>query len=101
MPAEDDYLVYTYNRFQACRFGLDAVYVDPATREHQPLREHILRTMDQIDVHSVSLGAQSGIDLLRRSAAGAHNEARWLRECHAQENLLAEVTRQAAARFRR
>jgi carboxylate-amine ligase len=31
MPQEDDYRVYTYNRFQACRFGLDAVYVDPAT----------------------------------------------------------------------
>ena len=29
--AEDDYLAYTYNRFQACRFGLDAVYVDPAS----------------------------------------------------------------------
>ena len=27
MPEEDDYLVYTYNRFQACRFGMDAVYV--------------------------------------------------------------------------
>ena len=26
----DNYLAYSYNRFQACRFGLDAVYVDPA-----------------------------------------------------------------------
>ena len=42
MPTEDDYLVYTYNRFQACRFGLDAVYVDPASGEHMPLRDHIL-----------------------------------------------------------
>lgn len=40
MPEEDDYLVYTYNRFQACRFGMDAVYVDPATGDHMPLREH-------------------------------------------------------------
>jgi glutamate---cysteine ligase / carboxylate-amine ligase len=100
MPAEDDYLVYTYNRFQACRFGLDAVYVDPATGEHLPLREHILQTMDRIDLHGVSLGAQSGIDLLRRSADGSHNEARWLRERQAQEHLLAEVTRQAGERFR-
>lgn len=100
MPAEDDYLVYTYNRFQACRFGLDAVYVDPATGEHQPLREHILQTMDRIDLHAVSLGAQSSIDLLRRSAASGHNDARWLRERQAQEHLLAEVTRQAGEQFR-
>lgn len=101
MPAEDDYLVYTYNRFQACRFGLDAVYVDPASGEHLPLQEHILQTIDQIESHGVSLGAQSGIELLRRSTASGHNEARWLRECQAQELLLAEVTRQASNRFRR
>lgn len=101
MPTEDDYLVYTYNRFQACRFGLDAVYVDPASGEHLPLREHILQTIDQIESHGVSLGAQSGIELLRRSTASGHNEARWLRECQAQELLLAEVTRQASNRFRR
>ncbi len=39
-PTEDDYLVYTYNRFQACRFGLDAVYVDPATGERYAARAH-------------------------------------------------------------
>ncbi len=101
MPTEDDYLVYTYNRFQACRFGLDAVYVDPASGEHLPLREHILQTIDQIESHGVSLGAQSGIELLRRSTASGHNEARWLRECQARELLLAEVTRQASNQFRR
>ncbi len=54
MPAEDDYLVYTYNRFQACRFGLDAVYVDPARGDHMPLREHILMTMDKIAGHAAA-----------------------------------------------
>ena len=44
MPQEDDYMVYTYNRFQACRFGLDAVYVDPPTGQHMPLRDHIVQT---------------------------------------------------------
>jgi len=31
-PAEDDYLVYNYNRFQACRFGIDASIVDPKNK---------------------------------------------------------------------
>ena len=100
IPTEDDYLVYTYNRFQACRFGLDAVYVDPATGGHMPLREHILRTMDQVARHTDSLGASASIDLLRRSVERGDNDARWLRERQSEEHLLAEVIRQAAGRFR-
>ena len=100
MPAEDDYLVYTYNRFQACRFGLDAVYVDPATGGHMPLREHILLTMRQIEGHAATVGATQSISLLRRSVEQADNDARWLRERQGEERLLAEVIRQAAKRFR-
>ena len=100
MPAEDDYLVYTYNRFQACRFGLDAVYVDPATGGHMPLREHILLTMAQIHRHASKLGASASIQLLRDSVERNNNDARWLRERQNEEQLLAEVIRQAGERFR-
>ena len=100
MPAEDDYLVYTYNRFQACRFGLDAVYVDPATGGHMPLRDHILLTMRQIEGHAATVGATPALGLLRRSVEQADNDARWLRERQGEERLLAEVIRQAAKRFR-
>jgi carboxylate-amine ligase len=100
MPGEDDYLVYTYNRFQACRFGLEAVYVDPASGGHMPLREHILLTMSQIERHAASVGASAGIHLLRSSVERGENDARWLREKQNDERLLAEVIRQAAERFR-
>ncbi len=100
MPTEDDYLVYTYNRFQACRFGLDAVYVDPATGGHMPLREHILQTMSQIERHATAMGAGASLHLLRTSVERADNDARWLRERQGEEHLLAEVIRQAAERFR-
>jgi glutamate---cysteine ligase / carboxylate-amine ligase len=100
MPTEDDYLVYSYNRFQACRFGLDAVYVDPASGEHMPLREHILLTMRQIERHTAAVGAVSSGQLLKSSAERSQNDARWLRERQTEESLLAEVIRQAAQRFR-
>jgi carboxylate-amine ligase len=100
MPTEDDYLVYTYNRFQACRFGLEAVYVDPATGEHMALRDHILQTMDLLGPHAGPLNASSGIHLLRGSVEVSNNDARWLREKQGQERLLAEVIRQAALKFR-
>jgi glutamate---cysteine ligase / carboxylate-amine ligase len=99
-PTEDDYLVYTYNRFQACRFGLDAVYVDPASGEHMPLREHLLLTLQQIASHATAPGAPAALQLLRNDVNRNHNDARWLRERQGQERLLAEVIRQGARRFR-
>ncbi|MGA0572289.1 YbdK family carboxylate-amine ligase [Variovorax sp. VNK109] len=100
MPAEDDYLVYTYNRFQACRFGMEAVYVDPATGEHMALRDHILQTMQRIEPDAEKVGAAAAVHLLRGSVERAHNDARWLREVQYKERLLAEAVRQAAQRFR-
>ena len=100
MPQEDDYLVYTYNRFQACRFGLDAVYVDPATGEHMPLRDHLLHTLDRIAPHGERNGAAGALHLLRGEIEANCNDARWLRERQREEQLLAEVSRQAALRFR-
>jgi carboxylate-amine ligase len=44
-PAEDDYLVYNYNRFQACRFGLDGVIVPPRGHQARPLRDDIDATL--------------------------------------------------------
>ena len=100
MPQEDDYLVYTYNRFQACRFGLDAVYVEPASGEHMPMREHILLTMRKIHDHATRLGAGAAVQMLRTDVNRNHNDARWLRELQGQEQLLAEVIRRAARAFR-
>ncbi len=99
-PQEDDYLVYTYNRFQACRFGLDAVYVDPATGRHMPLREHIWLTFRQIEVQAQKLGAAAFVNMLHNGVERGQNDAQWLREKQADEALLAEVVRQAAQRFR-
>ena len=100
MPSEDDYLVYNYNRFQACRFGLDAVYVDPASGEHKALREHILATLEQVRPHATATGAAQALDVLRESVEQSHNDARWLRETQERERFLGEVSRQAGLRFR-
>lgn len=100
VPTEDDYLVYTYNRFQACRFGLDAVYVDPANGSHMPLREHILQTIDRITPYAHVHSAGAALELLRSSTVQRTNDARWLRDRQSHEALLAEVSRQAGLLFR-
>jgi carboxylate-amine ligase len=93
-------MVYTYNRFQACRFGLEAVYVEPQSGEQVPLREHIARTLERVRPHADRLGAGAAIELLRESTESGMNDARWLRDTYARERLLAEMVRQAAERFR-
>ena len=100
-PEEDDYLVYTYNRFQACRFGLEAVYVDPASGTHLPLKEHILATLDRVQPYATSPGTGAALELLRSSTERGHNDARWLRDAQTREQLLGEVTRQAGLQFRK
>ena len=59
-PVEDDYLVYNYNRFQACRFGLDGNVVHPKTYESMSLREDILATIRQLEPHSETLESRVG-----------------------------------------
>ena len=98
-PQEDDYLVYTYNRFQACRFGLEGSYVDPATSEQFGLREHILLTMQKVQSH-VPEGSKEALQQLRKTVNDGVNDARRLRDAYAQAQQLPEVVRQSTLRFR-
>jgi len=99
LPAEDDYLPYTFNRFQACRFGLDATFVDPKTGEHRTLREDIAATFEALEVHAMELRAEGAIELLRAEMAGDGNDASWIRSTFRRERLLPEVVRQQCRRW--
>jgi len=70
MPVEDDYLVYNYNRFQACRFGLDGSITHPKTYENVPMREDILATLEQMLPHAEALGS---VDALRHLSQAVHD----------------------------
>lgn len=99
-PQEDDYLAYTYNRFQACRFGLDGVVVDPRTAEHQSLRAQIAQTLRDVELHAIELHAERGLALIRAQLASGHgSDANWLRAVHAREQYLPELVRQQCLRF--
>ena len=97
--ADDDYLPYTFNRFQACRFGLDATYVDPDTGEHHRLRDEIAASFRRIEWHAMALGAERAIHLLRGELLGQGNDAAWLRQLQQRESLLPEVVRQQTLRW--
>jgi carboxylate-amine ligase len=99
-PQEDDYLVYTYNRFQACRFGLDGEVVDPTTAEHETLRTLIAKTLRDVEMHAIELRAERGLALIRDQLARHQGtDADWLRGIQAQEHYLPEVVRRQCLRF--
>ncbi len=99
-PHEDDYLAYTYNRFQACRYGLDGEVVDPATAEHRPLRALIRETINRVEGHAIDLKAEAGLKLLRDQLdSDSASDAAWLREVQAGEQFLPEVVRRQCLRF--
>ncbi|MEW6695107.1 putative glutamate--cysteine ligase 2 [Tepidimonas thermarum] len=90
-PQEDDYLVYTYNRFQACRFGLDGTMVHPRTREPLSIREDILATVRRLAPHADALGSQAALAEIEQVAGAAGNHARQLRAVHARTGSMQAV----------
>ena len=98
-PREDDYLPYTFNRFQACRFGLEGTFVDPVTGEHRRLRDDIDSTLKQLEIHAMELKAEDALQFIRAELAGSGNDASWLRALHDEERLLPEVVRRQCLRW--
>jgi len=97
-PTEDDYLVYTFNRFQACRFGLDGEIVDPQTKQREKLRDNIVRTLARVDEHALDLRSLDASNLIRDSLRQG-NDAHWLRGLRAQGEPLSSVVNSATERW--
>jgi len=98
-PQEDDYLPYTFNRFQACRFGLDGTFVDPGTGEHRRLRDDIAALFKSLEIHAMELKAEPALQLLAAEVEGLGNDAGWLRAQHEDDPLLPELVRRQCQRW--
>lgn len=98
-PAEDDYLVYNYNRFQACRFGLDGTVAHPKTYEQLGLREDILTTLRRIQPQAEALGCIPALEQIYR-ATHEGNDASYLRQECAERGGVEGMVDSALQRFR-
>jgi carboxylate-amine ligase len=98
-PAEDDYLVYNYNRFQACRFGLDGAITHPKTYETMSLREDILSTLRKMEPHAEALGSTEALRYLTAEAVEG-NDATYLRQEYARQGSVEGMVDAAIGRFR-
>jgi carboxylate-amine ligase len=93
-PNQDIYLTYTYNRFQACRFGLTGRLIDPVSGIQATVREDILRTFEIVAATSQQLGTGDAIDFLHKRVANSQSDADWLRSQYQESGSLNDVVRQ-------
>lgn len=92
--SERDYEVYRANRFMACRFGLDGECVNPQTGQRGSIRDEILATLEAIDSHARVLGAEEGLDDIKRNITSSMSDAAWIRGVYGAHGSLHEVVRQ-------
>jgi carboxylate-amine ligase len=96
---EDLYLAYTYNRFQACRFGLEGLMIDPLSHEHRPLHEDIVATVERLQPHAEELSSADALRLITGWASSRTNDAVWMREHFARSESLADLMWQTGQRW--
>lgn len=76
--SEDSYLAYSFNRFQACRFGLQGTIIDSMTHQRQTIAEAVRKTLERLYItdaantqvyESIERGLETGNDASRLRAA--------------------------------
>ena len=93
-PTQDIYLTYSYNRFQACRFGMAGSLINPVNGLRPTIREDILRTFELLGDAAQELGTTDAIAFLRNRVLDNQSDAGWLRARHQHCGALSDVVRQ-------
>lgn len=95
-PSLDVYRVYSFNRFTACRYGLEAGFIDAGSRSRRALKEDIAQTLVRLAPHAEALGSTAALEEIRRCIESGENDASWLRaELKATQTLNDVVRRQS------
>jgi glutamate---cysteine ligase / carboxylate-amine ligase len=92
-PSRDVYALYNYNRFQACRYGINGRLVDAYGRQDVGIKEDILDMLRVIEPHAAELGASAALEQLAAGVAAGRTDAVWLREAYRNHGSLNDVAR--------
>ena len=91
--SDDLYLVYNVNRFQSCRYGLDAELIDPFGGVRAKVHEDLVATFSRVAAHAEELGCRSVVQGLLMGAQDYGNDARRLRARFKETQSFADVVR--------
>ncbi len=95
-PSADVYLVYGYNRFLACRFGLEAEVIDPYERRRRLLAEEIGYTLGLVARYASDEAGAVALERLHDVASARRGDSVLLREQLTQHKSLSHVVHWAA-----
>lgn len=97
VPCSEDYVVYAYNKFQASRFGLEAVYIDPMSRERMRLSDHLLHLLETVARHARARTDEDALTGLREIVESRRNDAAVLRGWYGEAKEFGAVSLKSAA----
>jgi len=80
-------------RSLACRFGIEAEFIDVKLREKISVREDLLRTLDLALRHASDLSGADAMRLLQQDVQALRNGSLCLREEYKRTNSLGDVVR--------
>ena len=92
-PSRDVYVLYNYNRFQACRYGLGGSLIDADGGHKRPLKEDVLETLALVAPHAAGLGGGAALTSLEAGVRGGTGDAEWLRRAYRERGTMNEVAR--------
>lgn len=90
---ERDYLLYKFNRFQACRFGMAGIITDVNTGDGCRLSDDTLRLLENVAVSADKVGAASAIEALHLQVKHGHDEAQNMRDFVAEGGSLSGLVK--------
>jgi carboxylate-amine ligase len=92
-PSQDVYRVYSFNRFTACRYGMQAGFIDAHARSRRLLKEDIAETVAALASHAEALDTGSALAEIEANLANGQNDSGWLRDTFKQAKSLSDVVR--------
>ena len=91
--------VARYNKFQACRYGLEAMISDPVALCQTPLKQTLMDLLEDISMDARELGCAHWLSPLKQVVAGNTGDAAWLRAREKLHGNLNDVVREASERL--
>lgn len=88
--------VARYNKFQACRYGMEAMISDPVALGRTPLKQSLAALLDCITEDAQALGCAHWLNPLKHRVAGEAGDAAWLRARERKHGNLNDVVREAS-----
>jgi carboxylate-amine ligase len=99
LPTRTAYMVNSFNRFEAARYGLKGRIVDPYSGTTRPLVQDLLDSLAAAAPHAAELGSAEALAKLSADVRAGYSDAQWLRERRGPSGSMSDVVRAAADRW--